>query len=99
MDPKELIKDEAFKAQLENAKAIGEVVELLKSKGVEVTEEILKGAVAPEGELGEEALEGVAGGSWWNYLRALVYNAGGGGFSRGGGGSGAFGGGGVGGGR
>ena len=75
MDPKELLKDEAFKESLANAKDYDEVIELFKAKGIEVTEEMLKAAEAAassEGELNEGALESVAGGSWWSdFLRGL----------------------------
>ena len=74
MDPTELLNDEAFKEQLANTKNYDEVIELFSSKGIEVTEEMLKAAEAaeaPNGELDESALEGVAGGSIWDWLRRL----------------------------
>ena len=62
MDIKELVNDEAFKAQLENAKSSGEVIELFKSKGVELTDEMIARFVSSTGELDENSLADVAGG-------------------------------------
>lgn len=68
MSLEELQKDEAFKKQIQEAKSLAEVVEIFKSKGLEVTEEQLQSVLDnPEGEIAEENLESVAGGSirWW----------------------------------
>lgn len=63
MDIEQLINDEAFVMQIENAKDLAEVAALFQAKGVEVTEEDLKAALtAEDGELDEAALEDVAGG-------------------------------------
>ena len=59
-----LMQDAELKEKLENAQTLAEVVEIYKTKGIEVTEEQLQAALdAPEnGELNEETLENVAGG-------------------------------------
>ncbi len=64
MDIEKLLQNEEFKAQLSAAKSLAEVVEILKSKGIETNEKELEEAYAQSqnGELGEGALEGVAGG-------------------------------------
>ena len=77
MDIEKLLQDEEFKAQLGAAKSLTEVVEILKAKGIETTEKELEEAYAQtqnqDGELGESALENVAGGrfSWLPILPIL----------------------------
>lgn len=105
METQELFNDDSFKDAVIKAESIQELGVILKNRGIEVDESELASLFcdAQEGELDESSLETVAGGSWLsslrNFINALRYNAGGGGFSRGGGGSGSFGGGGKGGSR
>ena len=65
MTLEELQKDEEFKKQIEDAQSFEEVAEIFKSRGVDVTVEQLKNSIEEnkDGELGEEELEDVAGGS------------------------------------
>lgn len=63
MNIEQLMNDEAFTAQLENAKDLAEVAALLQAQGIEVTEAQLKAALAAgDSELDETALEAAAGG-------------------------------------
>ena len=62
MDIRELVNDEAIKSQLENAKNVGEVAELLRANGIDVSEEMISEAVSSQGELDEGSLENVSGG-------------------------------------
>lgn len=105
MEIEKLFSDDEFKESVIKAESIDDLAGILKERGIDFDESELVSVFSDntEGELNEDALEGVAGGSWLsslrNFINALRYSAGGGGFSRGGGGGGAFGGGGGGGGR
>lgn len=100
---------EALKAKLEAAQTMEDVIQVCAEEGIEVTREQLEAPVpsGPDGELSEDALDNVSGGSvidwirrWYHRYHASKYNSGGGGFSSGGGGGGfSGGGGGTGGGR
>lgn len=76
MDIEKLLQNEEFKAQLENAKDFKEAAEIYNAYGIDVTEEELKEIIArnESGELGEEALEDVAGGTvLWGPWRPLPF--------------------------
>ena len=77
MNMEELLNDQSFRESLEKVESLAEAVKLLKSKGLEVTEEELKAAIdAPEGELDENALKDVAGGaslpSWLRRISRIL---------------------------
>lgn len=64
MNIEDLLQDAEFTKQVENAERLDDVVELLNKKGFEVTAEDLTNALkAANGELSEENLEDVAGGT------------------------------------
>ena len=64
MDLETLMQNEEFNARMEACKTVEEAAEIMREYGLEVTAEQLKAAMAAQsnGELGEEALENVAGG-------------------------------------
>lgn len=100
MNMNELIQDNEFKDAIEKAGSPEEIAQLLQAKGFEVSSAEIEKIFNPEpGEINENELETVTGGgllsSIWQYISALRYKAGGGGFSSGGGGKGALGGGGI----
>lgn len=99
----EKIISEALEAKLEAAQTTEDVIKAFAEEGIEVTREQLEAPVpsGPDGELSEDALDNVSGGSvidwirrWYHRYHASKYNRGGGGFSSGGGGGGGFSGGG-----
>ena len=102
MEIEKLFNDDSFKDSVIKAESIEELDVILKTHGIDVDKSELTSLFcdAQEGELDESSLETVAGGSWLsslrNFINALRYKAGGGGFSSGGGGNGSFGGGGKG---
>ena len=64
MSSEELLKDAEFMDRIQEANSIAEIIELFRSKGIEVTEADLRSALdGQEGELSEEGLEEVAGGA------------------------------------
>ena len=98
MNLDELMLDAEFKTAIEQAASSQEIAELLRSKGFEVDSADVEEAFGTESlEMDEHELETVTGGglisSIWNYIKAIRYKAGGGGFSTRGGGNGSFGGG------
>ena len=84
MSVEELMRNEAFLAKLSDAANMAEVQEIFAKEGVAVTEDQLLKYTLPEGgELDEDALEGVAGGSvifspFINWLRSRKSKTGGG---------------------
>ena len=102
MEIEKLFTDEKLKEAVIKAESVEKLESVLRERGIAFDSAELTSALsdAPDGELNEDALEGVAGGSWVsllaNFIKALRYKAGGGGFSSSGGGSGAFGGGSIG---
>lgn len=100
-----IIKD--VEAKIANAQSDEEVLKIFADAGYPITREQLEAETA-DGELSEDMLDAVSGGSVMNWIRRAIdryrarrnasnYNGGGGGFSSGGGGGHAFGGGGGGG--
>lgn len=76
MEFEELMKDEAFVAQLGKAKDLNEVAELFREKGIDTEAQALEKLLnyaESDGELDEDALENVAGGisaKWpWNRIQ------------------------------
>lgn len=61
-----LIEKEEFRARVEKAESLKEVMDIFKENGVEVSEDELK-AFAGE-ELSDEELDNVAGGVWHDYI-------------------------------
>lgn len=53
-----LMKDNVFTEQLKNVKSKGDIVELFKKNGVEISEDDLQGSM----KLNEKELENIAGG-------------------------------------
>jgi len=66
MNFEELMKDAEFAAKMEAAESAAEIVELLKTKGIETTEEEIEKAYNQASQSGDELneadLENVAGG-------------------------------------
>lgn len=92
MDEKTM--SEALEAKLAAAQTMEDVIRAFTEEGIEVTREQLEAPVPSgrDGELGEDALDNVSGGSvidwirrWYHRYHASKYNSGGGGFSSGGG--------------
>lgn len=74
MDLETLMQNEEFNSRMEACETVEEAAEIMREYGLEVTTEQLQAAlnIEKEGELGEEALENVAGGiimpypfPWW----------------------------------
>ena len=74
MSLEELVKDEAFIDRIKKAESLAEIVEILRSEELDVTEAELKSMLDDQdGELTEENLEGVAGGkSRKEWLKVLA---------------------------
>lgn len=97
--------EQELEAKIANAVSEEEVLTIFAEAGISVTAEQLNADMeSTDGELSEDALDNVAGGSiWyiakkiWNRYKANRYSGGGRGFSSGGGGGHSFGGGGGGG--
>lgn len=71
----EMMRDDAFVTQIENAKDLTEVAALFRTQGVEVTKEQLEALLtSEEGELDETALDNVAGGGIGKIISQLVKN-------------------------
>ena len=62
MSNEPMITEEALKEELDKANSIQEAVEIMRSKGIDVTEEMLTSPTEPADELDESSLEDVAGG-------------------------------------
>ena len=95
MDLPELVLDDESVEAIERAKSVDEIRKILHARGIEANMEDIQGIFNPAPhEMAEKELENVTGGgvvsSIWNYINALRYKAGGGGFSNGGGGNGGF---------
>ena len=96
--------EKELEEKMAQAKSEEEVIQIFADAGIQVTIDQLNAVQTQEdGELNEEALAAVSGGSVWSIVNRLLnryyasrYNAGGGGYAAGGGGKGAFGGGGIG---
>ena len=74
MNYEALINDETLNDQLNRVKDLSEAVSILNENGVNINAEQLKAAMVPEGELTEDALEGVAGGGkLWDWLRKFPW--------------------------
>lgn len=77
MDEKTM--SEALEAKLTAAQTMEDVIKAFAEEGIEVTREQLEEALrqyqaGENGELGEDALDAVAGGrgiNWWDILRRL----------------------------
>ena len=75
MDLETLMQNEEFNSRMEACETVEEAAEIMREYGLEVTAEQLRAALnsEKEGELGEEALENVAGGMiapwWWRKRR------------------------------
>ncbi len=90
MEIKELIYDEAFKTQIESAEDLEAVAKLFNEKGIQVSAAELKSAIEEEnGELNENNLENVAGGSliaaWKQFIRLCQHQGSSGAWHSGGG--------------
>jgi len=76
MNFEELMKDAEFAAKMEAAESAAEIVELLKTKGIETTEEEIEKAYNKASQAGDELneadLENVAGGSMTHALMVLL---------------------------
>lgn len=82
---------EEILAKLTKAESVEELTAILAENGIEleegITPEALLAQMKAEGELNEDALDNVAGGGWFSWLRNSSSGSGkGGGFSAGGGG-------------
>lgn len=62
MNIEELLDNEVVQEELRNAKDLVEAATILNARGVEISAEQLEAALAEDGELGEDALEDIAGG-------------------------------------
>lgn len=78
MNIEELMQDESFIEEIKNVTSAEELTELLCSKGIDVTVDQIKAAMAEaDGELDENALDSIAGGSLssaWDTLVRWVKN-------------------------
>ena len=75
MNLEELMQNGEFTEKLEKAKDLDEVVAMIKEEGVEITIEELRAAIEQndEGELDEDKLEAVSGGSMVSWgLKQLI---------------------------
>lgn len=74
----QIMQDEVANEKMENANGIEEIVAILNTYGVEVTEEELQQILASStvGELTEESLDMVAGGGWmkkaWGHIKSAL---------------------------
>lgn len=70
-----LVNNEEADARLEKAQSMEEVIEIAAEYGVAVTAEELTGVlVSEDGEIGDEAMELVSGGSLktiWNHIKSF----------------------------
>ena len=74
MSYEDLSLDSELKEKIEKAQSLTEVVKILNEKGFEITEQQLQSALIAEGELYEDSLEAVAGGSkitWKGVLKFI----------------------------
>ena len=85
MKIEELLENKDFQSEILNSQSLDEVVEILRSRGIDITENQLRAYFSEEGELSEVELDNVAGGrglldrlgrlanSWFSrYLNNLI---------------------------
>lgn len=89
MSNEELLEDEDFAAKVEEAKSLKELAGIFGEKGVKVTVAELESAMKEDanGELDEDGLENVAGGSilnaWKQFIRSRQHQGSSGGWHSG----------------